>query len=144
MPISEEESPWRWEGMGHILPQIPSINTYITDSSSQCVHSHHFQSPPPACLCLRGVISSSGGDLCSVCKSKQVDHDRRSLRFYLNLPTFGNIWLSSFKYLPEDVEHRWTCSRYMTEPEVASLGLDQAPDEALLQTSSLKHDAISC
>lgn len=131
--------------MGHIWPQIPSINTYITDSSNQCVHSHDLQSnsPPPACLCLHSVISSSGGDLCSVCKSKQVDHDCRSLRFYLNLPTFGNIWPSSFKYLPEDAENRWTHCRYMTEPEVVFLGLDQAPDEALLHTSSLKHDAIS-
>lgn len=145
MPVSQEVSSWRWEGMGHIWPQIPRIDTYIMiAAASVCnpITSKVAACHQPVYVC-HSVISSPGGDLCSACKSKQGDHDSRLLRFCPNLPTFSHIQLSSFKYLPEDVEHRWTRCSYMRELQVF-LRLDQAPDEAFLQTSSLKHDTVSC
>lgn len=52
----------------------------------------------------------------------------------------GNIWLSKFQCLSEDVEHQWTCCHYVRKLQLVFLRSFQAPCEALLQTSSLKQD----
>lgn len=84
--------------MGHICPQIPRIDTCITDSSSQRVHSHHLQitahcQPFYAC---HSVILSPTGDLCSACKSKWGHYSCKSL--FLSKPAY--LW----QYVAEQLQ----------------------------------------